>query len=547
MVRVNHWTTVALTAVFLLLGLLITGTRFVQAEVAADKQEIIGRVLNDTDKPLASADVGLQVLQSPTPDEFPASRFVAVTKTDSSGNFRLSVPKGIDNNLTGILWAIADGYQPARPNSQGSLKDLAVNIATVRLTPSTGTIMRIVNAKDEPVSGVRVVVGSQMLRKAVDFPIPPDWLDRVAGITDADGRVQIANAISNAITNVTLQPPGQTTSIRLNRNYFLNHHSATSSPHFTWVLPAKGNIEGHLDVQGGKLPAGLKITIQTESCLPNGHKAGTSGLTTVAVNAEGRFNVTDIAEGPVMVSPFLDDRQPLRAEIPMEIAVQPGKTTILSIPIRRGVLVRGLIRKQDTKQGYPHFSLSLIYGQSAREHRDMREKYELKTDENGRFSATIPPGPIELRLNSAPEDYLNVECWKDNPGLWGSQFEVPVGKESFDLEPIELVPADSISGKLVDLNHQPLRGREWTVCGFPDISGKDYHGVLNSFAGTPTDKEGRFSGSYPRTYPPVHWTVSHRRWPTPYQFVDDTLDAKVISRNPLIMQVPFPVQKDGKK
>jgi hypothetical protein len=45
-------------------------------------------------------------------------------------------------------------------------------------------------------------------------------------------------------------------------------------------------------------------------------------------------------------------------------------------------------------------------------------------------------------------------------------------------------------------------------------------------------------GWYPRTHPAVHWTVVHQHWPTPYEMVNDRWDAKIISRDSLVLQAP---------
>lgn len=514
---------------------------------AAKRREIAGRILDLTGKPIAGAKVGLQVWPI-IENGLPNSPFVAVAEADASGKYRLTVPQGIniaDTYMAGTVWAIADGYQPKRQNGFGPLSYLIVTGETLKLAPSRGTVVRIIDAKGGPVPGVRVTIRAQRPKEDFAFPVPPDWYDRLSDMTGADGRARISNAIPDAITEATLQPRASSASVRLNQDYFLNRRPGASAPHFTWSPPETGTIEGRLDVRGGKLPANLKIEIQTESRLANEkypRGIGTWGETAAVVGPEGRFHVNGIAAGPIVVLPFLDDKQPLRANIPERVVVQAGKTTRLEIPVRRGVLVRGLIRKQDTKAGYPGFYLDLVYGQSAKIQRDAHSLYKLTTDKDGRFSAIVPPGPIELTLRSLPSDYLSVQYWEDN-----DRFIVPDGRESFDLEPIELVRAVSISGKLVDLDNKPLSGVDWIVYGTPEIPGKNLQEVTCSFGGIFTGKDGRFSGSYPRTYPPVHWRVSHRRWPTPYQFVDDKWDAKILSRKPFVLQVPVHAKEMAKQ
>jgi len=126
----------------------------------------------------------------------------------------------------------------------------------------------------------------------------------------------------------------------------------------------------------------------------------------VAVDAEGRFKAEGIAAGPITIQPFLDQRQPLREEVPAAMSVKPGETTAISIPIRRGVRVHGLVRTQDTKRGVPNFAIVLVYGRSARDRDYERvQKFNLYTDKEGRFSVVVPPGPILVELNGLPDGY----------------------------------------------------------------------------------------------------------------------------------------------
>ena len=295
--------------------------------------------------------------------------------------------------------------------------------------------------------------------------------------------------------------------------------------------PPRGKSRAALTYEEANCPT-MKIAIQTERRLSNGRKVGTHGEAAAAIDAEGRFEVKGIAAGPVHDSALLGRSATAVRGDPWGISVHAGETTALSIPVRRGVLVRGPGSEAGYESGLSAFPSHADLWAIGANQLDELHKFELETDKEGRFSAIVPAGAIELRLDSSRRDYADVYPWRNTEGHWDPRFIVPAGKESYDLEPIELVPADSISGKLVDLDRQPLNDGKWDVYGYPEIPGEDYHEVANSFGGTFADKEGRFSGVYPRTYPPVHWKVSHRRWPTPYQSVDDDWDAKIISRIP---------------
>ena len=127
-----------------------------------------------------------------------------------------------------------------------------------------------------------------------------------------------------------------------------------------------------------------------------------------------------------------------------------------------------------------------------------------------------------------------MQYWEDN-----DRFIVPDGKESFDLEPIELVPADSISGKLVDLENSPLAALNGMSMGRRRFRARNFTTSRTVLATPSPTRTVVFRAIIrARRHPPMHWTVSHRRWPTPYQFEDDNWDAKVVSRKPFVLQVP---------
>jgi hypothetical protein len=172
----------------------------------------------------------------------------------------------------------------------------------------------------------------------------------------------------------------------------------------------------------------------------------------------------------------------------------------------------------------------------------MREHVEAKTDADGYFTAMVPPGFVELRLHSAPADYRDVESWdgRSRGGRWGSRREVPADFEEFELDPIDLVPTQEVSGKLIDKQGKPL-AEDWMVLGFPHVV--DANGIvlpmemtMNSFSGVNTDREGRFSGHVPKTYPPVYWRASWRE-PNRIKVRDVPFQPKVISNDPLVLQI----------
>ncbi|HEY3968438.1 MAG TPA: M56 family metallopeptidase [Planctomycetaceae bacterium] len=511
--------------------------------IAAPTETIVaGRVLGAQDRPVRDAEVGLQVWGFDEQNRLPDSDFVATATTDAEGKFRLTVPATIDpKTKLGTVWALAEGYVPVRPTSYGGLAGLKGENVTIRLIPDLETVIRVLEQDGSPAADVRVRVSSQRLPESIGRPTPRRWTDRLRAATNKQGEARLAHARPDAIDGIILSRNGMA-DVWLDANFFLNVRPkaadpAQSGPAFTFQLPPTGGFGGRLIVEGAALPRDITIRIQTQSRLPNAPNHDAWGQADVPVDAEGRFQISGIAAGRVLILPFLPEDQPLRAAVPPNVKVPAGATTSVEIPVAPGVLVRGQIRKQDTQAGASQFRLGLIYGQSARDHSSMYETFELVTDDAGKFSAHVPPGPIELRLHSIPPGYQETEWW--NPefrGRWGTGREVPAGKAEFDLAPIDLDQSKPLKGRLVDADGEPLA--HWRVYGYPDLPNKPRtESRMNSFGGLNTDQEGKFNGTYPATFPPAYWNVSHRDWPTPYKFADNRWDAKVLSTEPFVLQV----------
>ena len=198
------------------------------------------------------------------------------------------------------------------------------------------------------------------------------------------------------------------------------------------------------------------------------------------------------------------------------------------------MLLRGRIVASDTGNGLAGIQFLILYGSSAYEPQNMQNNIPVSTDKQGFYQASVPPGRVLLRIGWRDQHYSQVEYWSPRSSGLGSAFEVP-DVEEFELEPITFVPSKVMDGQLVDQAGQPLVN--WSVFGYPAIPGELPELVTNCFGGTTSDGEGKFSSLYPSTFPPVVWKVSHKDWPTPYESNDRKWIAKVISQEPLILQV----------
>lgn len=520
--------------IILMLSVLVSGT---QVMAQAGEATISGRVLNSKNLPVSHAEIGLQVWGFHEQGKLHDREFIATTKTDFEGKFNLTVPPDLDSkNMLGTVWALAQGYVPSRPSSFGTVAGLVGNNTTIRLTSADETTIRVLESPDVPAKGVRVRASAVRLPKSIGFPIPRTWDDRMQATTNDQGEAQLPHVLPEVIDGIILSKPGLA-DVWLDANFFLNKRPVVEGPAFTFQLPPTGSIAGQLVVTEGVLPQPLKIRLKTRSALPNAPNLWAWGQAEVSIDAEGRFQVSGIAPGRIMILPFLPVDQPLRALIPPNISVPRDDVAKLEISVSPGTLVRGQIRKSDTKEGAARFNLGLIYGQSAREHDHMYETFELETDADGKFSARVPAGPIELRLHSIAPGYQDVEWWaQTGRGSWGARREVPAGKAEFDLDPIELDPSKPLKGRLIDANGEPLAN--WSVYGYPDLPNKPRsESRMNCFGGVDTNDKGEFEATYPTSFPPAYWTVNDNNPKEPRTFEDKKQEAKIVTMSPFVIQV----------
>jgi uncharacterized protein (TIGR03067 family) len=502
-------------------------------QAAAEARAILGTVIHEG-QPVANARVGLQA-SSNLRRYGNNESFVTTAMTGDDGQYVLTVPNTVDSKSSVAVWAVAEGYQPTRENIVMNVSEASATLQNITLAKSQGCVLQISDANGAPIPNAAVIVPSQKLPESIDFEIPKDWRALVSGTTDAAGIVRLSHVVPEAMTRCQIQVPGQDSEIVLTGNYFLNAKPAAKAPHHHFKLPKSGSLEGKIEVTGGQLPQDLKVILSTESSVTHeSDLPGIGGVVTAKVDADGRFRVDSIAAGKLSIEPFLPVDQPLRAELPRNLRVVAGETTPLSIDVVKGALLRGRIVASDTGKGLAGIQFLILYGSSAYEPQNMQNNIPVSTDKQGFYQASVPPGRVILRIGWRDQHYSQVEYWSPRSSGLGSAFKVP-DVEEFELEPITFVPSKVLDGQLVDQDGRPLVN--WSVFGYPEIPGELPELVTNCFGGTTSDGDGKFSSLYPSTFPPVVWKVSHRDWPTPHESNDRKWIAKVISQEPLILQV----------
>lgn len=520
---------------------------------------IQGRVLTLEGLGIAGAEVALTT----NGDSGESTRVLGTAKADPTGAFRIPVTADrlASQEMVGV-WARAEGYVAQRDNSTTFVKFLTRGETTVRLVPAAATTIALLDKARRPVEKARIEISRVQVRQGVAYRFPEAWLRDYGGVTDAEGRVTVNNISPETVRQFEVILPGGTR-LRFDGDYFLNTKPLAEAPHFTIPAPDTGIVEGVFvlggspDIPTDTVPPNpfaerlknpdlasepVVVTMTTEVRNPPfGTWAGIYGVATIALTGT-QFRAV-LPEGALTITTNLTAHQPWQPQIPSRLQVRAGGTLPILIPVEKGVLVRGQIRKGDTHEGIPKCELTLIYGPSAHDVNDRHHSATLVTDEKGQFSAYVPSGPVRIRLNHWVKGYRPIEDWNDGP--WNHRdkpLRVPPQDEPFDLPPIDFDRVKPVAGRLVDSAGKPLA--DWTVYGFPTRWEEQYNGqkepksfVSNSFLGVQTDRDGKFEGDVPVSYPPGRWRVSHRTWKTKFEFKDGTYVPKLRSLDPLILEV----------
>lgn len=499
---------------------------------------LTGRIVDKKQQGIGGAEMLLVSYLDIQTGRISKGRVIDSTIADSEGNYSFKLlAEEIKKQRFVSVWAKADGY--VARGSRWSATNSAVSERKpleISLAATAGTWVDVLDPAGNPLAGVRVIPRKIVFSQgAVGDPLPPKWEVQSTGTTGVDGKAHMPHVVPGSLYELVLIPPGNMGSMQYNFNFFLNVRPAKKAPHFTLRLPEMGSVKGQLVVaEGFALPKDLQLTLQSVPRMPPGFK----NIVDVPIGADGKFSIDKLAVGSIFVPAFLSKNQPLRANVPGRIEVKANQETQLKIPVAPGIKVYGRVQKSDTKENVKNYGMTLIYGQTVSNRGADFDwlKFNLVTDAEGRFQCIVPPGPINLRCTQYADGYRAVTSWlpRKKRGRLGMKFEIP-DQDSFDLGTIELVKMVPITGQVVDLKNERLIG--WSVYGFPKIPGFTQSETMNSMAGVETDKKGTFKGSYPETYPPAYWRVSHRVWKTRYEWDNPNYAAKVISHEPFVLQV----------
>ena len=378
------------------------------------------------------------------------------------------------------------------------------------------------------------------------FDAPPADLKReFEGGTDANGNVIVSGIEPDKIRQLVVETESQ------GRQYFtVTRYSFGQHPDdLTFRLRPVGRIEGQLSLDAraqatGFRLEGLKLSFKTtvpevavkretevnRRLPPLPAPATTSeGRGEAVVDANGRFIVPMIASGLVELADPIPKESSLYVDLRRNVELDPGKTLTLTVPVHRGIHVRGRVRLRNSEE--PVVSRSIALTSFPGTNFGIQQTRFVVTDAAGRFEGDVRPGLLEYWLNGSVDGYTTVYAFEHSHprASSGMHFRVPDGVESIDLPPIELVPQKLRQGKLLDLKGKPAEPN-WDVYGYPAES------QFQSAHGETAD-EGRFTLSFAEPYPPATFVAKIDPWHARPGSDRRRYRLKIVSDDPFVVQM----------
>ncbi len=231
-----------------------------------------------------------------------------------------------------------------------------------------------------------------------------------------------------------------------------------------------------------KLPgvgvAGLTASLQ-ESHQPNVISPSGNSWMEVLTDSEGRFGFDGLFEGTVNVFVHGDgENRTWTFRAAKDVNLVPGETTEVTLELIRGIEIEGTVVAQGT--GAP------LEGAQAGVYGPFRPKtgaatIGAKTDARGRYHYYLPSGETYFYVMGPPSGFTTLA----NEGS-SRTVTIPDGVSNYQVPPLELAPAVTIRGKVLDATGTPVAGAK--------IVGLCAGGLCRPFEGTDTitDTRGEF-------------------------------------------------------
>ncbi len=356
------------------------------AQAPAGPTTLSGRVVNAEGRPAGGVEVLLSGIVRPAG----APPVLARAKSDDRGRFRIDVPPEKDPWRAGFplaLWAYAPKaglagqvFERSALPAEGSLQ--------LKLGGPVHAAVRVVGPDGKPVAGARVV--PLWVRVAVGIPprsllSPPDALaDLLGATTDALGEGEIQGLRSDDIEAVWVEAAG------FGRQRSELFAGARGAPSIT--LKPAGRLNGRVEADDPGATRGLEVIAMT----PPRNSVGpqTSGEGCATTNAEGRFEIAALAAGKLVLNVFPAEGAKLRPQLPSNLTIEPGKTTVVTIRLDGPPRLRTVAGRVIGKGGQPVAGATVFQtGDSPAQNRSRDRRGRALPVECGHRAPDVPVRP----------------------------------------------------------------------------------------------------------------------------------------------------------
>lgn len=455
-----------------------------------EKQVIAGKVVDTAGKPIAGAQV-VFVAKWGTEKS-------AEAQADERGRFELKFPKvwvdGERHFSPMVVWAHAPGHNLGKAPANKAMDDKQKEEITITLDPETSIQVRIQQPGGEPLTEGEVtplIYSDRHQVHPLTGHVPALFYKELGGRVDAKGMATLRGVDAEKVIGIRVATVKHGI-----QNFRVPEGPKQSLKPFR--LDKTGKLEGLIVGARPEWVSQIPVAVVSEE-RPGGELRT---LMTLKTDKDGRFSALAVAAGELQIIPLMDAGVPALAVLDKKWVLEEGRTLRAEVPLMEGVLVSGrvVVKGKGKPVGDAFVYMGGRVGLPA----------WAKTDKEGRFEVRVLPGSFHPQLYNLPENL--IAATSDTPRV----VEVPSGKKTLEIPPIEVVEAREIQGTVVGEKGEPLAGVE-VVAKSPAFQGR----------AEKTDAIGAFKLRVPAGIE-MKLAVFNEDY--------ETVEVKTLSKNPLKIQ-----------